>query len=181
MSTVTGNFPVNEIDVKIDKSSTSNRSSTPSFVTIKDLESGGISVDTGVETWNPFDTKGWQRALATSKAINLSFSGKRNYGDEGNDYVANKWMKNGQACNSTIQLTFPDGTKVQVPCVIQVTNPGGGDSTNVMPLEWEAVSDGRPTVTGPTGSEITLDGNDEFELEDDEDEDGDGENNGGDA
>lgn len=176
MSTVTGNFPVNEIEIKVDKSSVSSRSTTPTFVTVKDLESGGFSIDTGVETWNPFDTKGWQRALATAKALNLSFSGKRNYGDEGNDYVAGKWMMNGQKCNSTVQLKFPDGTTVKVPCVIQVTNPGGGDSTAVMPLEWDAVSDGKPEVTDAAGSQINLDSyGDEEELELDDDE------NGGDA
>ena len=150
----TGNFPVNAIKIEIDTSSvTSRSSSSQSFSEIKDLESGGFSTDTGVETWNPFDTHGWQRALATAKAITLDFSGKRNYGDTGNDYVASKYMCNGQACNSTIKLTFPDETVVSIPCVIQVTNPGGGDSTAVIPLEWSAISDGIPTVTEPSSTE----------------------------
>lgn len=142
----TGVFPVNELDIKIDTSSVSSRSTTPQYSTIADLEKASISVETGVETWKPLDQGGWQRALATAKAINISFSGKRNYGDTGNDYVASKWLKNGQECNSTMQITFPDGSSVTIPCVIQVTSIGG-DSTNVIPLEFSVMSDGKPTYT----------------------------------
>jgi hypothetical protein len=35
---------------------------------------------------------------------------------------------------------------VLVPCVINVTS-AGGDSTNVEPLEFECLSDGKPTFT----------------------------------
>ena len=81
-----GVFPVNEMDFKIDKSSVSSRATSPSdsdYVTIADMESASISVDTGVETWNPLEAKGWQRALATAKSITISMSGKRNVGDPG--------------------------------------------------------------------------------------------------
>lgn len=154
MSAVAGNFPVNEIKVEIDTSSVDSRTAAPSsggtdsrtFAEIKDLESAEFSIETSLETWQPFDTKGWQRALATAKSISLSMSGKRNFGDTGNDYVASKWLLNGQACNSTIKLTFPDTTEYYIPIVVQVKNPGGGESTGVMPLEWDAASDGKPTV-----------------------------------
>ncbi|MBQ7596180.1 MAG: hypothetical protein IJU45_05915 [Clostridia bacterium] len=143
---VTGNFPVNEVSVEIDTSSVTSRSaSNQSFAVIKDLESANFSIETSLETWQPFDTKGWQRALATAKSISFSMSGKRNFGDTGNDYVAGKWLCNGQACNSTLKLTFPDSSVFLIPVVIQVTNPGGGDSTNVMPLEFDLASDGKPT------------------------------------
>ena len=142
-----GNFPVNEITVEIDTSSVSSRSaSNQSFAEIADLESASFSIETSLETWQPFDTKGWQRALATAKSISFSMSGKRNFGDTGNDYIAGKWLCNGQACNSTLKLTFPDGSVFLIPVVIQVTNPGGGDSTNVMPLEFDLASDGQPTT-----------------------------------
>lgn len=148
----TGVFPVNELDIQIDKSSVTSRSKETSFVPVADLVTASIGVETGVETWNPFDQKGWQRALATAKALNISFSGKRNYGDEGNDYIASKWLKNGQECNSTLQIGFPDGSKVQIPCVIQVTSKGG-DSTNVAPLEFTIMSDGKPTYTPAEGAQ----------------------------
>lgn len=148
-----GVFPVNEMDFKIDKSSVSSRSASPSdddYVTIADMESASIAVDTGVETWNPLEAKGWQRALATAKAITISMSGKRNIGDPGNDYVASKLLKNGQACNTTYKITFPNGDTLVVPSVIQVKSVAGADSTNVAPLEVDLVSDGKPTYTEAT-------------------------------
>lgn len=148
-----GVFPVNEMDFRIDKSSETSRSANPSdddYVTIADMESASIAVDTGVETWNPLEAKGWQRALATAKAITISMSGKRNIGDPGNDYVASKLLKNGQACNTTYKITFPNGDTLVVPSVIQVKSVAGADSTNVAPLEVDLVSDGKPTYTKAT-------------------------------
>ena len=147
-----GVFPVNEMDFTIDKASETARSSTPSYVTIADMESASVAIDTGVETWNPLEAKGWQRALATAKNLTVSMSGKRNFGDTGNDYVASKAFKNGQACNSTYKIGFPNGDTLEVPCVIQVKSLAGADSTNVAPLEFDLVSDGKPTYK--TAAEI---------------------------
>lgn len=153
-----GVFPVNEMDFRIDKSSETSRSVNPSdddYVTIADMESASIAVDTGVEIWNPLEAKGWQRALATAKAITISMSGKRNIGDPGNDYVASKLLKNGQACNTTYKITFPNGDTLVVPSVIQVKSVAGADSTNVAPLEVDLVSDGKPTYTASASTSST--------------------------
>lgn len=154
----TGVFPVNEVDFKIDTASETFRATSPSYMTIADMESASISVDTGVETWNPLESKGWQRALATAKSITISMSGKRNIGDKGNDYVAGKLFKNGQGCNTTYQITFPNGDKLEVPCVIQVKSIGGADSTNVAPLEFDLISDGKPTYTASVSTSSTGEG-----------------------
>lgn len=153
-----GVFPVNEMDFKIDKSSVNSRVTNPTnsdYVTIADMESASIAVDTGVETWNPLEAKGWQRALATAKAITISMSGKRNIGDPGNDYVASKLLKNGQACNTTYKITFPNGDTLVVPSVIQVKSVAGADSTNVAPLEFDLVSDGKPEYTASASTSST--------------------------
>lgn len=147
MSEFKGVFPVNEVDFKVDTASDDARSKTPAYNTIADMESASFSIETGVETWNPLEAKGWQRALATSKSITISMSGKRNIGDAGNDYIAGKIFKNGQGCNTTYQITFPNGDVLEVPCVIQVKSLAGADSTNVAPLEVDFVSDGTPTFT----------------------------------
>ena len=44
-------------------------------------------------------------------------------------------------------MEFPSGAKLEFDCVLSVTNPGGGDSTNVAGLEFEVQSDGKPTFT----------------------------------
>ena len=34
------------------------------------------------------DQAGWTRRLTTGKSLGMTMGGKRNYGDEGNDYIA---------------------------------------------------------------------------------------------
>lgn len=120
-------------------------SGTGTFTDIADMETFSVSFDDNVEEWTPMTTEGWVRRLKTGKGITISLNGKRCIGDTGNDYIAGLAFKSGQACNSTLKWTFPDGTVVEIPCVINVTSLGG-DSTNVDPLEFECLSDGKPTV-----------------------------------
>lgn len=120
------------------------------YTPVKDAESLSISIDNGIENWNPMDADGWQRALTTAKSLSISMGGKRNYGDPGNDFVAGLAWKNGQDCNSAMEVTFPNQDKLYIPCVIS-TNSLGGDSTGIDALEWEVHSDGKPEyVSYPT-------------------------------
>lgn len=118
------------------------------MVNIADCESFSVSFDNGVEEWTPFDTKGWRRALMTGKAVTISVTAKRNVGDEGNDAVAELAWVNGRSAEKDFQWTFPDGTVVLFAgAVINVKNVGAGDSTAVAPLEFEVMSNGKPTIT----------------------------------
>ena len=84
----------------------------------------------------------------TAKAVSVSVTAKRNVGDAGNDFIAGLAFKNGRDAEADFQWTFPDGTKVKfADAVVNVTNLGAGDSTNVAPLEFEIQSNGKPTVT----------------------------------
>ena len=119
-----------------------------SATVIADMEQFSLSISNGVETWAPMDTEGWQRALMTAKAITISMSGKRNIGDAGNDFVAGKVFKNGHDAEGYFEWELPDGTTiVWTNAVFDVKNMGGGDSTNVAPLEFDVISNGKPTVT----------------------------------
>lgn len=116
--------------------------------TISECETFSVSIDNGVETWTPFTAEGWQSALQTAKAITISVSAKRDVGDTGNDFVANKWLANGQEAYCYFAWVFPEGTTVAwEKMVLSVTNVNGGDSTNVAPLEFDVISNGKPTVT----------------------------------
>lgn len=139
-----GVFPVYDLEIEIN---TAAAGATEAFVTVADMESMGLSIDTGVETWNSITEDGWQRALATAKSFTASFSGKRCIGDAGNDYVASKALANGRECDSALRITFPDGKIFTAPVVIQVTDFVGGDATNVAPLSFDCVSNGKPTMT----------------------------------
>lgn len=115
---------------------------------IADMEQFSVSVSNGVETWTPMDTEGWQRALMTAKAMTISLAGKRNIGDTGNDFVADKLFKNGHEAEGYFEWEFPDGTLVAWnSAIFDVKNMCGGDSTNVAPLEFDVISNGKPTVT----------------------------------
>lgn len=144
MSSTSGVYPCYENQFKIDTSSTS----TPSYATIADCETFSVSFDNGVEEWTPFDSEGWIRRLLTAKAVTISVTAKRNVGDTGNDFVSGLAWKNGRDAEAGFQWTFPDGTVVTLAgAVINVTNIGAGDSIAVAPLEFEVMSNGKPTVT----------------------------------
>ena len=66
-------------------------------------------------------------------------------GDPGNDYVAELAWKSGLECSSKAAISFPDGDRLEFDCIVNVSVPFGGDSTNVSGLELELQSDGKPT------------------------------------
>jgi len=142
---LTGVYPVYNIVFKIGVKGAS--STTTDMKEIADLESFGLSVDGNVESWTPMNSQGWSRNLATGKSFSFDMKGKRNIGDAGNDYVASLAWKDGLDCSTKAEVTFPDGSKLAFNCVVNVTNPGGGDSTNVTPLEFSLQGDGKPTYT----------------------------------
>jgi len=139
----TGVYPVWENKFKI---STSGRDKA-NMVAIADLETFSVAIDGNVEEWSPMEMEGWLRRMVTGKALTISLSGKRNIGDPGNDYVANNAWGTGATCESHFEWEFPSGAKLEFDCVLSVTNVGGGDSRNVAPLEFEVMSDGKPTFT----------------------------------
>lgn len=115
---------------------------------IADMETFSVEFSNGVETWTPMDTEGWQRGLMTAKAITISLSGKRNIGDTGNDFAAGKAFKNGHDAEGYFEWEMPDGTSVSwTAAIFDVKNVAGGDSTNVGALEFDVISNGKPTVT----------------------------------
>lgn len=135
-STVTGVYPCYENQFKIDNK------------TIADMESFSVSIDNGVEEWTPFEGEGWIRRLMTAKSMTISVSGKRNVGDDGNDLVASLAGKCGRDVEKPFVWNLPDGSSITFAnAVISVTNIGSGDSTAAAPLEFEVMSNGKPTFT----------------------------------
>lgn len=138
----TGVFPVHN---NIFKVGVKGRASTSSDMkTIKDLENFAPAIDGNTEEWSSMDQGGWTRRAVTGKSLSFSFSGKRNYGDPGNDYVAGLMLGTGQEVETIFEWTMPSGAKLTMDCVINLTTPAGGDSTNIDGLEFELLSDGKP-------------------------------------
>lgn len=146
----TGNYPVYDIKFKIGINGPT--SAEADLVTVKDMESFSIAIESTIDKWNPLDQGGWARALATAKSGSISLKGKRNVGDPGNDYVNGVIWKDGLDCSTKFKVEFPDGTSIDGNCVLDVKSAPGGDSTNVAALEFDIVFDGKPTYTPATVS-----------------------------
>lgn len=120
-------------------------SGTENMVMPADLENFAPTIDGTVEEWYSMDAKGWAKAAMTGKKLSFSFTGKRSVGDEGNDYIAGLAWKFGNDVMTDFEWTMVSGATLSGQVVINVTTPGGGDSTNVDKLEFEAVFYGEPT------------------------------------
>ena len=141
MATKTGVYPVYENQFQVG-------ASKATLTDIADMESFSVKLDNGVEEWAPLDQEGWIRRLMTSKSVTISISGKRNFGDTGNDYVAGLALKNGRDVEGCLQWTFPGGaTLLFENAIFNITNWGPGKSTEVIPLEFDVMSNGKPTYT----------------------------------
>ena len=114
---------------------------------IRGLENFAPAIDGNVESWTPMDEGGWVRNQVTGKGLTLGFSGKRQYGDAGNDYIAGLMIGTGVTVQSKFKWEMPSGAMLSGDCVINVTTPAGGDSTNIDTLEFEILSDGKPEYT----------------------------------
>lgn len=145
-NTVSGVYPCYENQFSIDITGGDGSTET-NQKTIADMESFSVSIDGNVEEWSPYDMEGWMRRMVTGKSIGITVSGKRNIGDDGNDYVAGIALKTGKDCETTVTWNFPSGAKLVIPCVINVTEWGAGDSRSVAPLAFEIQSNGKPTFT----------------------------------
>lgn len=145
MEKTTGVFPVHNNLFKVNTAGRGAEASTMAL--IKDLTTFKVAVEGKNEEWYPLDQEGWARNAVTGKKMSISFSGKRNYGDAGNDYIASMMTKTGKDCETTFEWTLPDGSKLTGDCVINLTSPAGGDSTAIDSLEFELIFDGKPNYT----------------------------------
>lgn len=144
-------YPVFNNKFKIGKAGVA--SADADMIIIANLENFAPSIDGGVEEWNAMEHEGWGDAMMTSKKLSFSFSGKRTYGDPGNDYVAGLAWKSGNDVVTKFEWELPSGAKVTFPCIVNVTTPGGGDSTSIDGLEFEVHCKGKPAFVPAT--EIT--------------------------
>lgn len=121
-----------------------------------DLENFAPAIDGTVEEWYAMDAEGWAKAAMTGKKLSFSFKGKRSVGDPGNDYIAGLAWKFGQDVMTKFEWEMVSGAKLACDAVVNVTTPGGGDTTNLDTLEFEVVCYGKPTFTpAPSDSSST--------------------------
>lgn len=139
----TGVYPVYENVFKIN----TNGRGEGELTSIAEMETFEVTIDGNTVEWSPLEAAGWMRRMVTGKSLTVKLTGKRHVGDEGNDYLAGLAWSTGADCNSQLEWTMPSGAKLKYDCVVNVVNPGGGESRDVAPLEVELLSDGKPTFT----------------------------------
>lgn len=113
---------------------------------VAECETFSVAIDGNIVEWSPFDQQGWLKRMVTGKSITITVSGKRCVGDEGNDTIAALAYKTGQAAQLTsFEWNFPGGSMILTNAVVNVTNLGGGPSRDVAPLEFQIMSNGKPS------------------------------------
>ena len=138
-------FPVSEMVFKV---GTGGAASTDAqMAVVSEMETLTISVDNGIEEWTPLNAKGWKNRIITTKGLTITLSGKRSFGDWGNDYVASLAFAAGNDARTKIKVEFPNGDKMDMDCIVSVTSPAGGESTALNTLEFECLSVGAPVYT----------------------------------
>ena len=77
VSPVKGVNPTNELTfgICIDGRKDTDAAETITTTLVKDAESLSVSIDNGIEEWNPMDQKGWVRRIMTSKSLGVSMGG----------------------------------------------------------------------------------------------------------
>lgn len=122
-------------------------STSEQMVVPADLENFAPSIDGNTEEWYAMDAGGWAKAAVTGKKLSFAFKGKRSVGDPGNDYIAGLALAMGKNAMTKFEWEMISGAKMAFDCVINVTTPGGGDSTNLDALEFECICYGKPEFT----------------------------------
>ena len=131
-----------------------NTLNTPAFVNIANCTTFGVSINNGVEEWNAYESEGWLSRLMTAKNVVISVSAKRTPGDDGNDFISGLAFVNGHYAEANFKWQFPLTQGQSSPAsitfnnaIINVKNLGGVDAPNVALLEFDVMSNGKPTAT----------------------------------
>ena len=117
------------------------------MVVPKDLTNFAPAIEGTTEDWFAMDANGWSKTAVTGKKLSFSFQGKRSVGDPGNDYIAGMIMAMGKDAMTKFEWEMVSGAKLAFDCVINITTPGGGDTTNLDSLEFDAICYGEPNFT----------------------------------
>ena len=105
-----------------------------------------VAINGNVEEWTAFENEGWKSRELTGKDIVLTVTAKRTVGDTGNDMVADCEFATLDNAKKDFAWMLLDGSKVWLKnAVVNVTNDGTGDATNVGELSFTVSSNGKPT------------------------------------
>ena len=102
-------FAVNELAIKVYGGAITKALA----VSIGDLETVEIPLESTVETWNTIGDA-FQHAMKTGVAMSLTFEGKYNTTDAGQQALRATWDKVGTAAELHILITYPDASSFDI-------------------------------------------------------------------
>jgi hypothetical protein len=118
------------------------------LMTIAGFETVDITTDNDIQEKSFYEDEGWLFRMVTGKSMTFGFTGTRIVGDPGNDFVAAAAFANGEDCNARLVWTTASGkTKLDMTSVLNVSKVAGGETKNLDPMEFEALSSRKPTIT----------------------------------
>ena len=135
-------FAVNELEIKVYGGTITKELA----VSIGDLETVEIPLESTVETWNTIGDA-FQHAMKTGVAMSLTFEGKYNTTDAGQKALRATWDKVGTAAELHILITYPDASSFDIVGPIGIENFGGGDATAIGAFSFGMTSNGKPVYT----------------------------------
>ena len=117
-----------------------------SFVKIAGIETFDMSFDKTTQEDKGWENDGFFGSEVTGIKVTFSLSGKRKYGDEGNDYIASTAWLIGNKTRSKAKWVLPTGQVVTFPVIVVAKKIAGGSSEDVDALEVELIMNGKPTI-----------------------------------
>jgi hypothetical protein len=143
MSDFEGAYPVNALIFRI---GTKGRASgEKDMLEVAETTSVEPKSEASLEEWTPMNMGGWGKGLVTSRKYSVDVKAKRSVGNPGNDYVYGLAFNIGRDCQTVAEIEFPfEKKKIVFDCIVDVTNMGGGESTDVSGLEFTLHGDGIP-------------------------------------
>ena len=119
---------------------------TAPATTIANCETFSVAINGNIVEWSAFENDGWMSRLMTGKDVVITVTGKRTYGDEGNDLIADTTFATGKDAELDFAWAFPDSSKVWFKnAVVSVTNNGSGNARDAGELAFTVSSNGKPT------------------------------------
>jgi hypothetical protein len=93
------------------------------------------------------DGDGWGTTTVIGGQVTFSFSGHRVYGDAAQDFIFAKTLELGNARETELTWTLPNGAKYVGACTIATIDGVGGDAGAKQEFSLEIHFNGKPTFT----------------------------------
>lgn len=122
--------------------------------TIADATTFKVEIEMSIDEWIDFTT-GKKRRMVVTEGVKVTIDGKRNYEDEGNNFLCDTPWNDAEDGEFYFECKLPNGSVIEMPsAVAEVSNIGFGDGDPNKAGTFNAVvySNGDFTFNKPNAS-----------------------------